>query len=118
MKTITKQKVEKRERRHKRIRAQVRGTHERPRLAVFRSNRYVSAQIIDDDSERSLMSMSTKMLKTEGPLKEQAYTLGKKLATAAKAKGVKRVIFDRGGFIYMGNVKAFAEGARKGGLLF
>lgn len=118
MKTITKQKVEKRERRHKRVRAKVWGTHERPRLAVFRSNRYVSAQVIDDDNEKSLMSMSTKILKAKGPLKEQAHALGKELAKAAKAKGVKKVIFDRGGFIYTGNVKAFAEGAREGGLLF
>ena len=118
MKTITEQKVKNRERRHKRIRAKVWGISERPRLAVFRSNRYLSAQIIDDDSERSLVGLSNKKRKEKGTAGVRAHILGKEIAKAAKEKGIKRVVFDRGGFIYIGNVKAFADGAREGGLIF
>ena len=118
MKTVTEQKIEKRERRHKRIRVKVWGVSDRPRLAVFRSNRYLSAQIIDDDSEGSLVSLSTKTLKEKGTAGVRAHILGKEMAKAAKEKGIKNVVFDRGGFIYMGSVKSFAEGAREGGLTF
>src|SRR6476469_5169206 len=115
-----KEKREARVRRHRRVRKKVRGTPERPRLAVFRSNRHISAQIIDDRTGRTLASAST----TEAGLRSASGTVatatsvGETLASRAKAAGVEKVVFDRGGFIYHGRVAALAEGARSGGLEF
>jgi large subunit ribosomal protein L18 len=110
-------KKEKRERRHKRIRSIVFGTSEKPRLSVYRSNKGIYGQIIDDENGTTLASVvASKEAKKKKS--ERAYEAGKKLAEDAKGKKIKEVIFDRGGFIYIGNVKAFAEGAREGGLVF
>lgn len=111
------QKTEKRERRHKRIRSTLFGTAQKPRLAVFRSNRALSAQLIDDEAGKTLGGVRTDT-KGKKPLTEKAQEAGKKMAELAKSKGVTDVVFDRGGFLYTGNVKAFADGAREGGLVF
>jgi len=111
--------LEARKRRHRRVRGKVAGTAERPRLAVFRSNRGVSAQLIDDGAGRTLASASWLSLKSfSGPKTEQAAEVGKALAAAAKQAGVERCVFDRGGYLYHGRVKALADGAREGGLEF
>ena len=106
-------------RRRRRVRAKVRGTAERPRLSVFRSNRGVSAQLIDDASGRTLAAVSWTESDLRGlkPL-EQAAKGGELLAERAKAAGVDTVVFDRGGYQYHGRVKALADGAREGGLKF
>src|ERR1044072_5281237 len=103
----------------RRVRAEVRGTAERPRISVFRSNRGVFAQLIDDDSGRTIASVQW----TEADLRglkpmEQASEAGKLLASRAKAAGIDTAVFDRGGYQYHGRVKALAEGAREGGLKF
>jgi large subunit ribosomal protein L18 len=116
MKT-TKSKTEQRARRKARIRAKIFGTKEMPRLAVFKSNRYISAQIIDDSASKTLCSAHSKTIKGK-TLLEKSAGLGLEIATAAKAKKIGKVVFDRGGFQYVGAVKAVAEGARKGGLKF
>ncbi|OHA84377.1 MAG: 50S ribosomal protein L18 [Candidatus Yonathbacteria bacterium RIFCSPLOWO2_01_FULL_47_33b] len=116
MTTIT-SKTEKRIRRHRRIRAKVIGTAERPRLAVFKSNLYVYAQLIDDIKGTTLASSSDMSLKGKTKT-ERAKMAGEALAKVAKAKGITQVTFDRGGFIYTGRVRALAEGAREGGLAF
>ena len=117
-----KQKVESRLRRHHRVRKKVVGTPERPRLAVFRSNRHMTAQVIDDHSGRTLAAASTvePSLRGAGATgnKEAATAVGRLVAERAGAAGVTRVVFDRGGFIYHGRVAALAEGARSGGLEF
>ena len=105
--------------RRRRVRAKVHGSAERPRISVFRSNRGVFAQLIDDDSGRTLASVNW----TESDLRslkpmEQATEAGKLLASRAKDAGVDTVVFDRGGYQYHGRVKALAEGAREGGLTF
>jgi large subunit ribosomal protein L18 len=112
-------KPAKRLRRRRRVRAKVRGTAERPRLAVFRSNRGIFAQLVDDVSGRTLAAVSW----TEGDLRglqpmKQAGRAGELLAKRAKDAGVEAVVFDRGGYRYHGRVKALAEGAREGGLTF
>jgi len=96
----------------------VRGTPERPRLAVFRSNKHISAQVIDDRSGRTLASASTTEPGMEGAGGNVAAAtrVGERLAERAKAAGVEAVVFDRGGYIYHGRVAAVAEGARTGGL--
>lgn len=107
----------KREARHKRIRARVSGTESRPRLAVFRSNRFIYAQVINDEIGKTLAAVDSR--KVEGKtLTERATKVGEEIASKAKALGVKAVVFDRGGFAYLGTVVALAEGARKGGLEF
>ncbi len=110
----------KRLRRHKRIRAKVSGTPERPRLNVFRSERHIYAQIIDDTTGVTLCSASTveKGFEGLGSNKEAAKKVGMAVAERAKAKGIDTVVFDRGGYIYHGRVQALAEGAREGGLEF
>ena len=110
----------KRLRRHKRIRAKVSGTPERPRLNVFRSERHIYAQIIDDTTGVTLCSASTveKGFEGLGSNKEAAKKVGMAVAERAKAKGINAVVFDRGGYIYHGRVQALAEGAREGGLEF
>jgi large subunit ribosomal protein L18 len=108
-----------RERRHRRIRGKVSGTAERPRLAVFRSNRGIFAQLVDDESGRTIAGASWLALKSfKGSKTEQATAVGKALAEVAKQKGIEAVVFDRGGYLYHGRVKALAEGAREGGLKF
>lgn len=108
-------KTTKRARRHTRIRARVSGSAAMPRLAVFKSNTAVYAQLIDDEKGVTLASASTKTAKG-GSMGEKAVAIGKVIAEAAKAKGVEKAVFDRGGFIYTGLVKAVADGAREGGL--
>ena len=111
---------ESRLRRHRRVRGKVRGSAERPRLLVFRSNRGVFAQLIDDDTGRTLAGASWLELPKsfKGDKTEQAAEVGKRLAQAAKKAGVESVVFDRGGYLYHGRVKALADGAREGGLSF
>ena len=117
MATLTKPQA--RARRHRRIRGKVSGTAERPRLVVFRSNKGISAQLIDDDSGKTLAGASWVGLKSfSGNKTEQATEVGKTLAAAAKEAGVETCVFDRGGYLYHGRVKALAEGAREGGLKF
>jgi len=104
-------------RRRRRVRAKVHGTPERPRISVFRSNRGIFAQLVDDVAGHTLASVSW----TEAPLRdlrptEQAREAGKLLAQRAQAAGVQRAVFDRGGYRYHGRVRALAEGAREGGL--
>jgi large subunit ribosomal protein L18 len=105
--------------RRRRVRAKVRGSAERPRISVFRSNRGVFAQVIDDDTGRTLAAVSwtESDLRSLKPL-EQATKAGQVLAERAKSAGVETVVFDRGGYQYHGRVKALAEGAREGGLSF
>ena len=108
-----------RERRHRRVRGKVSGTAERPRLVVFRSNRGIFAQLVDDESRRTLASASwLEQRSFQGTKTEQAAEVGKLLAAAAKKAGIESVVFDRGGYLYHGRVKALAEGAREGGLRF
>ena len=109
----------KRLKRRRRVRAKVTGTAERPRISVFRSNRGVFAQLIDDAEGKTLAAVNW----TEADLKslprmEQAKKAGELLAERAKAAGVESAVFDRGGYQYHGRVKALAEGAREGGLIF
>ena len=112
-------KAQKRLRRRRRVRAKVRGTAQRPRISVFRSNRGVFAQLIDDDARRTLASVSwtEPELRSLSPL-EQAQRAGALLAQRAREAGVERAVFDRGGYLYHGRVKALADGAREGGLQF
>lgn len=111
------QKTQKRIRRHARIRAKVAGTEDRPRLSIFKSNRLITAQIINDEKGMTLASASTKNVSGK-TLTEKARNAGLEIAQKAKAAKISKVVFDRGGFIYTGNVQAFAEGAREGGLIF
>ncbi|HVM58180.1 MAG TPA: 50S ribosomal protein L18 [Gaiellaceae bacterium] len=107
-------------RRHRRVRGKVRGTAERPRLVVFRSNRGVQAQLVDDLAGRTLASASHLALPTSftGDKSEQAAEVGKLLAANAKQAGIETCVFDRSGYLYHGRVKALADGAREGGLSF
>ncbi len=108
-----------RERRHRRIRGKIAGTAGRPRLAVFRSNTGIQAQLVDDQSGRTLAAASWQHLKSfKGSKTEQAKEVGKLLAANAKKADVEACVFDRGGYLYHGRVKALAEGAREGGLKF
>ena len=106
--------------RHKKIRAKISGTAERPRLAVYRSNANISAQIIDDVAGITLVSASTleKDFEGNGGNKEAAKLIGKTIAERAAAKGITEVVFDRGGYLYHGRVSELADGAREGGLKF
>ncbi len=105
-------------RRHRRVRGKVRGTAERPRLAVYRSNRGIFAQLVDDDSGKTIVSAAWTGLGFKGDKTGQAREVGKKLAAAANGAGIECVVFDRAGYLYHGRVKALAEGAREGGLNF
>jgi large subunit ribosomal protein L18 len=118
MSTVTTRQA--RERRHRRIRGKVAGTAERPRLAVFRSNKGIFAQLVDDASGRTIAGASWLGLPKsfKGSKTEQAAEVGKLVAAAAKKAGIETVVFDRGGYLYHGRVKALAEGAREGGLRF
>jgi large subunit ribosomal protein L18 len=106
-------------RRHRRVRGKVSGTAERPRLAVFRSNRGIFAQLIDDETGKTLAGSSWVGLKGfKGDKTAQAAQVGKSLAEAARKAGIETVVFDRAGYLYHGRVKALADGAREGGLKF
>jgi large subunit ribosomal protein L18 len=102
------------------VRAKVRGTADRPRLVVFRSNRGIEAQLVDDDTAKTLASASHLGLPKsfKGGKTAQAEAVGKALAAAAKKAGVETCVFDRGGYLYHGRVKALADGAREEGLAF
>ena len=107
-------------RRHRRVRGKVSGTAERPRLVVFRSNRGISAQLVDDTSGRTLAAAGWLNLKSsfKGTKTEQAAEVGKLIAANAKKAGIEQVVFDRGGYLYHGRVRALADAAREGGLKF
>ena len=110
-------RIEKRTRRHKRIRSRIHGTAESLRLSVFRSNKFMYAELINDDERNTVASASSVESKAANKV-EAAREVGKMLAAKALAKKIKKVVFDRGGYIYTGRVKALAEGAREGGLTF
>jgi large subunit ribosomal protein L18 len=107
-------------RRHRRVRGKIRGTADRPRLLVFRSNRGIFAQLVDDDAGKTLAAAGwTGLPKSfKGDKTEQAAEVGKRLADAAKKAGIETAVFDRGGYLYHGRVKALADSAREGGLSF
>jgi large subunit ribosomal protein L18 len=111
---------EARERRHRRVRKRVFGTAERPRLVVFRSNRGIEAQLVDDVEGKTLAAASWLHLKKsfKGSKTEQAAEVGKLLAQSAKKAEIQEAVFDRGGYLFHGRVKALAEAAREGGLKF
>ncbi len=106
-----------RERRHKRIRHKILGSLDRPRLVVYRSLKYIYAQIVDDTKHHTLVSISSMGIK-KGTKTEKSKECGKKLAELAKKKKIKEVVFDRSGYKYHGRVRSLAEGAREGGLKF
>lgn len=109
-------KTEQRARRHRRIRARISGTAERPRLAVYKSNRFISVQLIDDVAGKTLAQAHGREFK--GSLSVQAAAIGKAIAERAKAVGVTAVVFDRGGYSYASQIKGLADAAREGGLTF
>ena len=110
---------EARQRRHRRVRGKVEGTAERPRLVVSRSNKGISAQLVDDMEGKTLAAASSLQLKSfKGNKKDQATEVGKLLAQNAKQAEIEVVVFDRGGYLYHGRVKALADAAREGGLKF
>ena len=112
-------KNEVRLRKHQRVRAKISGTSETPRLCVFRSNKHIEVQVIDDVKGVTLVSSSSVQLKLEhGGNVEAAHQVGLDIAKKCLDKGIENVVFDRGGYIYHGRVKAVAEGAREGGLKF
>ncbi|MGD8867945.1 MAG: 50S ribosomal protein L18 [Gemmatimonadales bacterium] len=111
-----------RQRRHARILKRVRGTSERPRLVVRRTLRHMDAQLVDDDRGVCIAGISTRSKEVQSKLEDdkrksaQSRIAGQLMAERARAKGIERVVFDRGGYVYHGRVRAFAEGAREGGL--
>lgn len=111
-------KNQSRKRIHMRVRKKIKGTAERPRLNVYRSNRYIYAQLIDDTNGHTLTSASSyeKDFDQSGSKIERGKRVGVLIAERAKAKGIESVVFDRGGYLYHGRVKALADGAREGGL--
>lgn len=111
-------KRNKRQLRHGRVRAVVSGTAERPRLSVFRSSGHIYAQLIDDTAGKTLAQSSTIELKSKSAKTDNSTAVGKAIATKAIEKGIKKVVFDRGGYQYHGRVKALAEAAREAGLDF
>lgn len=113
----TKTKTEQRDRRRKRIRAKIFGTAEKPRFSIFRSNKYISAQLIDDSRGVTLAAATSKGSKGKSQL-EKAESVGAEIAKQAKEKGIEKAVFDRGGYLYAGSVSALADGARGAGLKF
>ncbi len=113
----TSQKIQKRTRRHARIRSTIKGTAEKPRLSVFKSNTEIYVQLIDDAKGVTLAQASSKETK-KGTLQERAIEAGKLIASRAKEKDVSTVVFDRGGFAYIGIIKNLADSARDNGLAF
>jgi large subunit ribosomal protein L18 len=122
MTSISHERREARVRRHRRVRKKIHGTAQRPRLAVFRSNKHITLQLIDDESGRTLASAASvepaQRALGSGSTVEAARRLGTVLAERAKAVGITTVVFDRGGFLYHGRVAAVAEAAREAGLEF
>ena len=112
----TAKKVTQRARIRRRIRAKVAGTAARPRLSVFRSNKHIYAQVIDDATGTTLAAASTRESGQSGSGVDASKAVGQRVAERAKEAGVERAVFDRGGYRYHGNVKALADGAREGGL--
>lgn len=110
-------KDQKRIQRHRRIRAKIKGTSSRPRLAVFKSNKYIYVQAIDDDNGITIATADSQKSKAKTSV-EKAREIGKNIADNLKAKGIKSVVFDRGGFLYTGSIKVLAESAREFGLKF
>lgn len=113
----TKIKKIQRDRRRKRIRAKVFGTSEKPRLSLFKSNKYITAQLIDDTKGNTLASATSKNIKGKNVL-EKAKAVGASIAEQAKSKKISSAVFDRGGYLYTGSVSAVADGAREAGLKF
>ncbi len=113
-------RTEARRRRHVRVRKKVHGTAERPRLAVFRSNRYIYAQLIDDESGKTLAAASSqeKDMRSDTLTVETAAKVGTRIAERAKKEGLESVVFDRGGYPFHGRIKALADAAREAGLKF
>lgn len=109
---------EKRQKKHLRIRSKISGTPERPRLNVFKSNAAIYAQVIDDVNGKTLVSASTLTLKLKGNNIENSKQVGKKIGELAKKAGITTIVFDRGGYIYHGKVKALADEVRKAGIKF
>ncbi|MBB4079370.1 large subunit ribosomal protein L18 [Lewinella aquimaris] len=111
-------KLKRRKRIHSRVRKKIQGTAEKPRLNVFRSNRYIYAQLVDDVNGNTLASASSfeAGIANDGSKADQSKAVGQLLAERAKAAGIERALFDRGGYLYHGRVKSLAEGAREGGL--
>jgi large subunit ribosomal protein L18 len=122
MANIAQQRREGRLRRHRRVRKKVHGTADRPRLAVHRSNKHITVQVIDDDSGRTVASASTTEPEVRGSASGStvaaATKVGQVVAQRAKAAGVNKVVYDRGGYVYHGRVAAVAEAAREAGLEF
>ena len=117
----TKKKRLNKQRRHKRVRATIKGTSERPRVSVFKSNKHVFVQFIDDEAGKTVLSskvVANKKSKIRGTKTDKATKIGEMLAEKAKEAGIKEVVFDRGGFEYHGRIKAVADGLRKGGIKF
>ena len=114
---MTLSKTQQRERRHRRVRAKVIGSQERPRLSIFKSNTRIVAQLINDEKGLTIAAVSSATEKGKTP-REKAEAAAASLAKAAGAKGVKKVVFDRGGYQYLGTIKAFADAARAAGLDF
>lgn len=110
-------KTEVRKRRHKRVRSKVIGTAKKPRLCVFKSNKYIYAQLIDDERGKTLAASSSLKMKSNSLL-ENAGKVGKEIALKAKDLKIKEVVFDKGGYIYTGKIKTLADAAREGGLKF
>jgi large subunit ribosomal protein L18 len=115
---IKNSKVQKRNRLHKKIRSTISGTEARPRLAVFRSNKFIYAQLINDEARVTLVSASDISLTDKSKKLERASKVGALLGEAAKKANISQVVFDRGGFAYKGRVRALAEAARESGLIF
>lgn len=111
-------KVNARKKRHMRVRKHLAGTTKMPRLAVFRSGKYIYAQIIDDTAGKTLVATSDLKMEKSKPKKDRSFEVGKVLAAEAVKKGITVVVFDRGGFLYHGRVERLAAGAREGGLKF
>lgn len=115
-----KRKINKREIRHKRVRAKIVGTASQPRLSVYRSNKHLFLQLIDDEKGKTILGVSDKHIKTKKGRRKSdfAYETGKLVAKLAKEKKITKAVFDRGGYKYQGRIKRVAEGAREGGLVF
>jgi len=115
---INKIKSQKYDKRRKKIRAKIEGKKDRPRLSVFRSNKGIFLQLIDDQEGKTLVSASSGEIKSKGKKVDLSFELGKLIAQKAKEKKIEKIVFDRGGYKYHGRVKAVADGAREGGLKF
>jgi len=113
----TKEKTIRRLKRKNRIRSKVSGTAKRPRLSIFRSNTRISAQLIDDEIQTTIAFVTTSTQKGKS-CKERSVEAGKEIAESAKKNNIDNVVFDRGGYLYTGNIKAFADAAREAGLIF